>query len=206
MVFRAYVEKKPEFAVEAAALRTELTGLLGITGLASVRLVNRYDVEGIDRPLFDQALTTVFSEPPVDILHEALPAADWTLAVEYLPGQFDQRANSAAECIQLLSCGERPLVSSARVYLFTGDLSPLDRKKIQDYVINPVEARQAELAPKASLAASYPAPPTCLFWRALHSCRQVSCRASSPNMAWPWTKPTSPFFRTTSSNRSVNPP
>ena len=159
MVFRAYVEKKPEFAVEAAALRAELTGLLGITGLASVRLVNRYDVEGIDRPLFDQALTTVFSEPPVDVLHEALLAADWTLAVEYLPGQFDQRADSAAECIQLLSCGERPLVSSARVYLFTGDLSPQDRKKIQDYVINPVEARQAELAPKASLAASYPAPP-----------------------------------------------
>ena len=110
MVYRIYVEKKPGFDVEANGLKNELTGLLGIRSLTGLRLLNRYDVEGIDQALFDQCVSTVFSEPPVDNTYAQLPEHEGTaFAVEYLPGQFDQRADSAAECIQLISQGERPL-------------------------------------------------------------------------------------------------
>ena len=118
MVYRIYVEKKPGFDVEAEGLKKELTSLLGIQSLTGLRLLNRYDVEGIDEALFDQCIPTVFSEPPVDNTYAELPKdGGVSFAVEYLPGQFDQRADSAAECIQLISQGERPLVRSARVYL-----------------------------------------------------------------------------------------
>ena len=123
MVYRIYVEKKPGFDVEATGLKNELTSLLGIKELSGLRLLNRYDVEGIDEELFNQCADTVFSEPPVDNTYAELPASDGvSFAVEYLPGQFDQRADSAAECIQLISQGERPLVRSARVYLLEGCL------------------------------------------------------------------------------------
>ena len=116
MVYRIYVEKKPGFDVEAEGLKNELVSLLGIQSLNGVRLLNRYDVEGIDEALFHQCATTVFSEPPVDNTYDTLPQdGGVSFAVEYLPGQFDQRADSAAECIQLISQGERPLVRSARV-------------------------------------------------------------------------------------------
>ncbi len=114
MVYRIYVEKKPGFDGEAQGLLAELTDLLGISSLKGLRLLNRYDVEGIDRDLFEKAIPTVFSEPPVDLTYDALPAASTVFAVEYLPGQFDQRADSASQCIQLLSQGERPDVRSAR--------------------------------------------------------------------------------------------
>ena len=103
-------------------------------------------MEGIDRELFEKAIPTVFSEPPVDVTYDELPAAGTVFAVEYLPGQFDQRADSASQCIQLLSQGERPDVRSARVYLLEGDLSEADLAAIKKYVINPVEAREASLA------------------------------------------------------------
>ena len=107
MVYRIYVEKKPGFDVEANGLKNELTSLLGIKDLTGLRLLNRYDVEGIDEALFNQCVSTVFSEPPVDNTYAELPAAEGvSFAVEYLPGQFDQRAASAAECIQLISQGE----------------------------------------------------------------------------------------------------
>ena len=124
MVYRIYVEKKPGFDGEAQSLRNELVSLLGIKELNGLRLLNRYDVEGIDEALFEQCVPTVFSEPPVDNTYAELPAAEGvSFAVEYLPGQFDQRADSAAECIQLISQGERPLVRSARVYLLEGALT-----------------------------------------------------------------------------------
>ena len=120
-----FEEKKPGFDVEANGLKNELTSLLGIKDLTGLRLLNRYDVEGIDEALFNQCVSTVFSEPPVDNTYAELPAAEGvSFAVEYLPGQFDQRAASAAECIQLISQGERPLVRSARVYLLEGALTP----------------------------------------------------------------------------------
>ncbi len=159
MVYRIYVEKKPGFDVEAAGLKNELTSLLGIKELSGLRLLNRYDVEGIDEALFDQCSTTVFSEPPVDNTYAQLPEHEGAaFAVEYLPGQFDQRADSAAECIQLISQGERPLVRSARVYLLEGTLTDEQVAEIKKYVINPVEAREASLDEKATLKMEYPVP------------------------------------------------
>ena len=159
MVYRIYVEKKPGFDVEANGLKNELISLLGIKDLTGLRLLNRYDVEGIDEMLFNQCVSTVFSEPPVDNTYAELPAAEGvSFAVEYLPGQFDQRAASAAECIQLISQGERPLVRSARVYLLEGTLTDEQVAEIKKYVINPVEAREASLDTKATLKMEYPVP------------------------------------------------
>mgnify|MGYP000287808086 CR=1 FL=1 len=159
MVYRIYVEKKPGFDVEAQGLKNELVSLLGIQSLSGLRLLNRYDVEGIDEALFNQCATTVFSEPPVDNTYAELPEFEGiSFAVEYLPGQFDQRADSAAECIQLISQGERPLVRSARVYLLEGSLTEEQVAEIKKYVINPVEAREASLETKATLKMEYPVP------------------------------------------------
>ena len=161
MVYRVYVEKKPGLDHEAQSLKNDLVNLLGIERLTDLRLLNRYDVEGIDEALFDTAKTAVFSEPPLDNISQALPEAPdaYVFAVEYLPGQFDQRADSAAQCIQLISQGERPLVRSARVYLLYGALTEADREKIKKYVINPVESREASLAPFDTLKIAYDAPP-----------------------------------------------
>ena len=159
MVYRIYVEKKPGFDVEAEGLKKELVSLLGVAGLTGLRLLNRYDVEGIDEALFEQCATTVFSEPPVDNTYAELPQSEGvSFAVEYLPGQFDQRADSAAECIQLISQGERPLVRSAKVYLLQGSLTEAEVAEIKKYVINPVEAREASLEPKTTLKMEYPVP------------------------------------------------
>ena len=159
MVYRIYVEKKPGFDVEANGLKNELVSLLGIRELDGLRLLNRYDVEGIDEALFARCVDTVFSEPPVDNTYPALPEYEGTaFAVEYLPGQFDQRADSAAECIPLISQGERPLVRSARVYLLDGSLTAEQVEAIKKYVINPVEAREASLEPRATLKMEYAIP------------------------------------------------
>jgi len=154
MVLRTYVEKRPGFDGKAQQLARELRDVLGIAGLTGVRLINRYDVEGIDEGLFRSCVPTVFSEPQVDVATDELPDVGDAVvfAVEYLPGQFDQRADSASECIQLISQGERPTVASATVYVLEGALSPEDVAAIKHYVINPVEAREASLAPKETLA------------------------------------------------------
>ena len=165
MVRRVYVEKKPHLRQEAAGLYQELQTLLGITRLSEVRLLNRYDVEGLDEETFARAVRTVFSEPQVDDVSAALPAQDAVaFAVEYLPGQFDQRADSARACIQLMTQGERPTVRTAKVYLLSGELTPEDVEKIKHYVINPVEAREASLEPVTSLAmeVTQPEPPDVL--------------------------------------------
>ena len=158
MVYRIYVEKKPGFDGEAQGLCHELVDLLGIKALKGLRLINRYDVEGIDNVLFQQAIPTVFSEPPVDTTYTTLPEAQHVFAVEYLPGQFDQRADSASQCIQLLSQGERPTVRSARVYLLEGDLTEDDIAAIKKYVINPVEAREASLDERSTLKMEFAIP------------------------------------------------
>ena len=159
MVYRIYVEKKPGFDGEARQLQNELTTLLGIRSLTGLRLLNRYDVEGISEELFSQCAGTVFSEPPVDDTCSELPAHQGpAFAVEYLPGQFDQRADSAAECIQLISQGERPLVRSAKVYLLEGALTDAEVEEIKKYVINPVEAREASLETRATLQMTYAVP------------------------------------------------
>ena len=161
MVSRVYVEKKPGFDGEAKALERELRTLLGIDGITNLRIVNRYDVEGIDEELFASCVPTVFSEPQADYASAQMPAvADGAavFAVEFLPGQFDQRADSASECIQLISQGERPTVRSAKVYVLEGELSPADVDAVKHYVINPVEAREASLEPKQTLKANVPEP------------------------------------------------
>ena len=159
MVRRIYVEKKPALRHEAGAILGELRTLLGISSLTGLRLVNRYDVEGLDEDVFQRAVKTVFSEPQVDDAGETLPEGDYTaFAVEYLPGQFDQRADSASQCIQLMTRGERPAVRTARVFLLSGDLSEADVEKIKRYLINPVEAREAGLDPVETLRVEYEVP------------------------------------------------
>ncbi len=160
MVSRIYVEKKPGFDVEAQQLATELRTLLEIEAIEGVRLINRYDVEGISPELFAACVPTVFSEPQTDIASTTMPDAQggFVFAVEYLPGQFDQRADSASECIQLISQGERPDVQSAKVYIVAGALSDEDKAAIKHYVINPIEAREASLDTRETLKAVYPEP------------------------------------------------
>lgn len=142
MVYRIFVEKKKELAHEAASLLSDAKNLLGIKNLKDVRVLNRYDAENLSEELFDYAVKTVFSEPQLDIAYPELNANDATVfAVEYLPGQFDMRADSAAQCIQLISMGKRPLIKSAKVYALYGDLTEKEISEIKKYVINPVEAR-----------------------------------------------------------------
>lgn len=159
MVYRIYVEKKQGLQTEADGLRADLVNLLGIKGLTGLRLLNRYDVEHIDKELFENCKTTVFSEPQLDDLLTEIPQdGAKVFAVEFLPGQFDQRANSAAECIQIISKQDRPLVKSAKVYLLYGDLSDADVEAIKKYVINPVESREAALAEADTLEMVYDIP------------------------------------------------
>ncbi len=160
MVYRIYVEKKEELAFDAKALYNEAKNLLGISSLEKVRIINRYDAENISQELFDYAVKTVFSEPQVDIAFAELDAdKDSTVfAVEYLPGQFDQRADSAAQCIQIISQGDRPTVRNARVYVLAGKLTAEDVEKIKKHVINPVESREAALQKPETLQMAYEIP------------------------------------------------
>ena len=160
-VYRVYVEKSPEYAVEAQGLLKEIRHILLIKSVTGVRVLNRYDVEGIEQALFDRCMPVVFSEPPVDVTYDRLPeGADAVIAVEYLPGQFDARAASCEECIQLVSQGERPTVRTARVYLFTGTPTPEELDRIRRHLINPVESREADLAEKETLRQQYDTPET----------------------------------------------
>ena len=163
MVYRCYVEKKTGFDGAAHALHRELVEQLGITRLDQVRILNRYDVEGITGQVYQKAKLIVFSEPQVDESYEEdlpiLPERGCRLlAVEPLPGQYDQRADSAAQCIQMMTGGERPTVRTATVYILLGELSEADEERIQKYLINPVEARRAELDKPMTLEQSYPIP------------------------------------------------
>ena len=159
MVYRIYVEKKEGLENEAKGLLNEAQNLLGIANLEDVRIFNRYDAENITEELFDYAVKTVFSEPQLDV---AAPEVDLpgavVFAVEALPGQFDQRADSAAQCIQIISQGERPLIRTAKVYALYGNLSDKDIAEFKKYVINPVECREAALEVPETLAIQYDIP------------------------------------------------
>ena len=159
MVYRIYVEKRPGLDNEAKALLNDARSLLGIERLEKVRLFNRYDAEDISGELFGYAVGTVFSEPQVDLTYSEpeLEGAQ-VFAVEYLPGQFDQRADSAAQCIQIISRGERPLVRSAKLYALYGQLSAEEIAQIKKYVINAVEAREASLEKPETLKIDYTVP------------------------------------------------
>ena len=150
MVYRIFVEKKPELANEAAGLLADIKTLLGIQSLESVRMISRYDADNIDKDLFEYAVKTVFSEPQLDNTADTVEGLNCSgckelFAVEQLPGQFDQRADSAAQCIQLISQKEKPLVKFAKVYALYGDLSENEIAEIKKYIITPVETREASL-------------------------------------------------------------
>ena len=159
MVYRIFVEKKSGFTHEADTLFSDLKNFLCINCVEKVRLINRYDVENIAEELFEQCKNTVFSEPQTDNTYNELEDdGSYTFAVEYLPGQFDQRADSCAQCIQIISQGEMPSVRTAKVYKIYGNLSQSDREHIEKYVINPVECRKASLEPVKTLKIDYPIP------------------------------------------------
>ena len=160
-VYRCFVEKKPGYDVEAGHLLAELKGTLGLRGLTGVRVLRRYDVEGVDQGTYEAARTTVLSEPQVDAITDEvfeLPQGYQALAVEALPGQYDQRADSCAQCIQMLTGGERPTVRAATLYLLAGELSKADLDKARGYLINPVESREADLNKPDTLMQQYPEP------------------------------------------------
>ena len=163
MVYRIYVEKRPGMSPEAENLLSDLRGFLGIASLTGVRVLNRYDVEGLSREIFERAKPIVFSEPQVDVTwDETFPEPrnlHALLAVEALPGQFDQRADSCAQCIALMAGVERPLVACAKVYLLEGPLSKEDLDRIRGYLINPVECREASLDKPETLSRTHDAPP-----------------------------------------------
>ena len=161
MVYRIYVEKKKNLSGDASALKKDINELLQISSVKDVRIVNRYDVEGIDKELFDYACNTVFSEPQLDNTFYTIEHEEGAVfAVEFLPGQFDQRASSAAECIQLISKGDRPTVRTAKVYIISGNVSADEIDSIKKYVINPVEAREASLDEYSTLKVDYDIPTT----------------------------------------------
>lgn len=159
MVYRIFVEKKAQVANEAKALLSDFKTLLGIDTLDNLRVFNRYDVEKIDQELFEYCKYTVFAEPQLDIVSSELPQEDAKVfAVEYLPGQFDQRADSASQCIQIISKKERPIVKTAKVYMLYGNLTEQQLDKINKYVVNPVESRLASLEKPDTLTENYSAP------------------------------------------------
>lgn len=160
-VYRIYSEKKPGFSVEAEKLKGEIQNVLGIKGLVGVRILNRYDAEGLTEESFKAATPVVFSEPAVDDITYELPEItedEHIIATEYLPGQFDQRADSCAQCISLMTGGMRPTVKSAKIHIFRGNLTDSELLKIKHYIINPVESREASLEKPETLDTKYPAP------------------------------------------------
>lgn len=159
MVYRIYCEKKQGLDNEARSLLSELHTLLGLENIEYIRILNRYDVEDTDEALFEKCKRTVFSEPQLDNIYDSLPnGGDAIFAVEYLPGQFDQRADSAAQCIQLMSQGDRPKVRSAKVYILGGRLDASDVEAVKKYVINPVDSREASLEECKTLSLSAEKP------------------------------------------------
>ena len=159
MVERIYVEKQSAFAQEAQAALADIRNVLGISSVTGLRILNRYDVEGVDSALFSSCRFTVFAEPQIDSTYDEIPAgADAVFAVEYLPGQFDQRAEACAQCIALLSQTNAPVVRTARVYLLSGVISEKELIAIKQTIINPVEAREAALTLPETLTMNAEAP------------------------------------------------
>ncbi|HPY84990.1 MAG TPA: phosphoribosylformylglycinamidine synthase, partial [Ruminococcus flavefaciens] len=161
-VFRIYVEKKPEFAVEAQSVLSDVRTALRLD-LKNVRILNRYDADKLSEEDFKAAISTVFSEPAVDVVYDELPKLrddEHVFAVEYLPGQFDQRADSCEQCIQILRQGERCRVRNARIYIVSGSLSDADIDRLKAYIINPVESREASLEKFETLDTKYDIPTT----------------------------------------------
>ena len=161
MVYRIFVEKKDGFNNEAKSLYSDITEFLGIKRLNKLRIFNRYDAENISEKIFDYTIKTVFSEPQLDNVYKELNINKaFVFATEYLPGQFDQRAESASQCIQIISQGKKPLIKTAKVYALYGNLTKKDIEEIKKYIINPVEMREANFLKPGTLKEKYKIPKT----------------------------------------------
>lgn len=161
-VKRIYVEKKPGYDIEAQGLLSDLQENLGIKSLSGLRIINRYDISGITDEEYIKSRPIIFAEPPLDLMydeHLIIPPQDKVFALEYLPGQYDQRADSAAQCIQILTQKERPIISSAKVIVLQGPLTEEDFREIRHYCINPVESREASLEKPINLEFEPVIPP-----------------------------------------------
>ena len=160
-VRRVYVEKKTPYAVAAKELKAEIKSYLDIKTLNDVRVLIRYDIENVSQETYEKALGTVFSEPPVDIVYEEnlqCEAGDKTFSVEYLPGQFDQRADSAEQCVKLLHESEEPIIRSATTYVLSGSITEEEFAKIKEYCINPVDSRETDETKPATLVTEFEEP------------------------------------------------
>ena len=160
-VKRIYVEKKEAFAVKAKELKEEIGSYLGITGVEQVREFIRYDVENLSEDTFETACRTVFSEPPVDVLYREeipAPANGHVFSVEFLPGQFDQRADSAVQCVKFLNESEEPIIRTAVTYLLVGDITEDELERIKAYCINPVDSRETGMVKPETLETVYEEP------------------------------------------------
>ena len=158
-VRRIYVEKKEPYAVAARQLRDDIIGFLAVKGLTGVRKLIRYDVENVSDEVFETACRTVFSEPPVDILYREtidIPANGHVFSVEALPGQFDQRADSAVQCVQFLNENEQPVIRTAETYILLGDITEEELRRIKHYCINPVDSRETGMEKPKTLQMEYP--------------------------------------------------
>ncbi len=161
-VFRVYVEKKPAYAVEAQSVLSDVRTALRLN-INSVRILNRYDADNLTEEDFRMSIPNVFSEPAVDVVYEELPplqASERMFAVEYLPGQYDQRADSCEQCIQILTQKERCRVKNARIYIISGNLTDAEFDRLKKYLINPVESREATLNTYNTLDTNYDIPTT----------------------------------------------
>lgn len=159
MLYTVFVEKKEEFAVEAKHLLSELRSFLCLNSLSNLRIINRYYIENISEDLLKTSMNTIFGEPGLDIISTTLNLEDATLfAVEFIPGQFDQRADSAMQCLEIISKGEKPIVKSAKIYALYGNLTDLEIEKIKNYVVNPVEARLSDLKAPQTIITKYDEP------------------------------------------------
>ena len=160
-VKRVFVEKKHDYAVKAKELCDEITGYLGIKTITGVRVLIRYDIENLSEETYKKSLTTVFSEPPVDDVYETTVehnADDFIFSVEYLPGQFDQRADSAEQCVKFFNENELPVIKTATTYVISGNLTEDDKAKIKELCINPVDSREASLNIPETLVTEFKTP------------------------------------------------
>ncbi len=160
-VRRVYVEKKAPYAVRAKELKEEIRSYLGLKALKEVRVLIRYDIENVSEDTYKKSLGTVFSEPPIDTLYEEkfpFTQKDFVFSVEYLPGQFDQRADSAEQCVKLLNEAEEPIIRSATTYVLTGDITKEDFIRVKEYCINPVDSRETNEEKPETLVVEFDVP------------------------------------------------
>lgn len=178
-VRRVYVEKKAAYAVKAGELKEEIANYLGIGTVTDVRVLIRYDVENISEETYKLALTTVFSEPALDLVYEEevpVKEGDTVFTVEYLPGQFDQRADSAEQCVKILKEDEEPVIKSAVTYVISGALTNAQTEEVKSFCINPVDSRQAEETKPQTLVTVFDIPEDVIVFDGFKSLEELKLK------------------------------